>query len=73
MHAMQPLCVGNYLNPSFDCLSPVGCSHGGETGVAGPGSFTPTHPPPPLPPWKLAPKCRTISTKGALRQICLNH
>ena len=25
------------------------------------------------PPWKLAPKCRTISAKGALRQICLNH
>ena len=38
-------------------------------GFTGPGSFTPTPPPP----WKLAPKCQTISAKGALRQTCLNH
>ena len=44
---------------------------GGEGTARGgsPGSFTPT----PHPPWKLAPKCRTIGAKGALRQICLSH
>ena len=37
--------------------------------------YADSHPPPPLslPPWKLVLKCWTISAKGALGQICLNH
>ena len=43
---------------------PRGASTGGSPG---PGPL------PPPPPWKLALKYRTISAKGTLRQICLNH
>ena len=57
------------LNPGFGdaFYAPLGrsCGHGG---VTGPGSLTPTPPPPP---GKLGGKCWTIGTKGAVSNSCL--